>query len=761
MEAITPQLSKPGEVVESARLSLSSPAPDLDELMLDAKLRVPRPRGGLVSRVDLIQRARSSSCPVVGITAPAGYGKSTLLAEWADSEDRLVAGVSFDRFDDDPMALLVLLASAYARIDPGRADLRTEVRGFGSSVLGRAAPRLAAAFSACPAPFVLLLDDVHELRSPDCQDVLGLVMASIPDGSQLVAASRWEQPHLPRLRVSGAALALDARDLALDVAGAQQIFARAHVSLTPEAAAEVTARTEGWPAGLYLAAQLAAESGSSTLTVSGDDRQVADYLHRESLANQPDDVQRFLQRTAVLDHLGGPLCDAVLETSDSAERLRRLEASSLFVVPLHRQREWYRYHALFQEFLLAELRRREPGIVDGLHRRAADWYESNGAPAMAVEHLLRTAERHRAAQLATESAQSLYNAGRLSTLQRWLATLGDEEIAAWPPLAVNACVACVLTGDTVGSERWAAMVESASFDLPPRDGSASFESARAMLRALMCPNGPQSMLADATLALAEEPPWSLRRPNVLWLLAEAHLVLGDVDEAGDLFEDASTASIQVGIRNILIASQSELALLALDRGDSDRAGELVQLALGVIEASGLEDYASALLVYAAAARLAVSRGDVSAARRELGRAMRRRPAVTYVVPIGAVRLRLQLAAVYLALSEPTTAQHLLREIDDILRHRPALGTLVEETERLRARVCAAPAAGLSPSPLTHGELRVLPYLQTHLTFAQIAERLFISRNTVATHVHTIYRKLGVSSRDDCVQRATAAGMLGG
>ena len=553
---MTPQMSKPSGVGESEGQGLSSPAADLGELLLNAKLRVLRPRGEFVSRVDLIQRARSSGCRIVGITAPAGYGKSTLLAEWADCEDRRVGAVSFDRFDDDPIALLVLLASAYARIDPEGADLRVEVRGVGVSVLGRAAPRLAAAFSACPVPFVLLLDDVHELRSPDCQDVLGLVIAKIPDGSQLVAASRWEQPHLPRLRVSGDALALDARDLALDVDGAQQIFSQAQVSLTPEAATEVTARTEGWPAGLYLAAQIAAEGGTSTLTVSGDDRYVADYLYRESLANQPDDVQRFLRRTAVLDHLCGPLCDAVVGTSDSAEQLRRLEASSLFMVPLDRQREWYRYHALFREFLLAELRRREPDMVDVLHLRAADWYESNGSPAMAVEHLLRTAERHRAAQLATELSQPLYNAGRLSTLQRWLATLGDEAIAAWPPLAVHACLACVLTGDTVGSERWAAMVDAASFDLPPRDGYASFESAKAMLRATMCENGPQSMLADATLALAEEPPWSPRRPTVLWLLAEAHLLLGDVDEARDLFDEASTACTQMGIRNILIALAS-------------------------------------------------------------------------------------------------------------------------------------------------------------------------------------------------------------
>ena len=163
-----------------------------------------------------------------------------------------------------------------------------------------------------------------------------------------------------------------------------------------------------------------------------------------------------------------------------------------------------------------------------------------------------------------------------------------------------------------------------------------------------------------------------------------------------------------GRRNILLVSQAELALLALDRGDWERAGEHVRVARDVIEAWGLEDYSSALLLYAAAARLAFSRGDVSAARRELGRAMPRRPAATYVLPTIAVQVRLQLAAVYLALSEPTPAQHLLREIDDILRRRPALGTLVDETEKLRTTVSAAPAAGLSASPLTHAELRRAP-----------------------------------------------------
>ena len=179
---------------------------ELDRLLLDAKVSAPQPRKGSVSRAKLIETGRVSFRRVVAVTAPAGYGKSTLLAEWAEAEDRAVAWVSLDRVDDDPAILLTLLASAYARIAPGNGDLISEMTGVGVSALGRAAPRLAAVLSASPVPFVLILDDLHELQSPACHDVLSVVISGIPAGSQLVVASRSEQPHLPRLRASGDAL---------------------------------------------------------------------------------------------------------------------------------------------------------------------------------------------------------------------------------------------------------------------------------------------------------------------------------------------------------------------------------------------------------------------------------------------------------------------------------------------------------------------------------------------------------------------------
>ena len=504
---------------------------ELDESILYAKLMIPHPRSGEVSRAGLIQAARESGCRVVGVTAPAGYGKSTLLAQWALAEKRPVGWVTLDRIDDDPAALLTLLASACRRILPGNSDLIAEMGGLGISSLGRAAPRLASALRASASPFVLMLDDLHELGSPACHDVLSVVISGIPRGSQFVAASRSEQPHLPRLRVARDALELRASDLAMDAGGAETIFAEARISLTHELATVVTERTEGWPAGLYLAAMIARDSTGQALTVSGDDRYVADYLYRESLMQLPERTQRFLRRTAVLDQLSGPLCDALLGERGGQGRLRDLEASSLFLIPLDRQREWYRYHALFREFLLGELRRVESDNVTKLHLRAADWYQANGSPAMALEYLLNTAERNRCVQLMMELILPTYSAGQISTVQRWLSVVGDAAIEEYPPLAVLAGWTAALAGHTTEAQRWAALADAATFDEVPLDGTASFDSARAMLRALMCAHGPQRMMSDASLAVAQEPPWSAWRDTALLLSAEAHLLTGDTVQA--------------------------------------------------------------------------------------------------------------------------------------------------------------------------------------------------------------------------------------
>jgi len=733
-----------------------------DRFLLEAKFAIPEPFPGGVSRADLIEAARASERRVIAVSAPAGYGKSTLLAQWARTEERRVAWVSLDRLDDDPAALLTLLATAYARSSSSNADLVTDMGGgLGVSALGRAAPRLASAFRTSPSPFVLMLDDLHELRSPDCHDVLGVVVAGIPRGSQVVAASRSEQPYVPQLRVAGDAWEIGATDLAFDATGAEQVFSEALVDLTREQAVVVTDRTEGWPAGIYLAALIARHNDGAASSVSGDDRYVADYLYRESLLHLSEDTQRFLRRTAVLDQLCGPLCDALLGGAGASGQLRDLEASNMFLIPLDRRREWYRYHALFREFLLAELDRVEPDVVMKLHLRAADWYESHGSSVTALEHLLHTTERDRSVRLMTALTLPTYQAGQISTVQRWLSTVGDAAIEAYPPLAVLAGWIAALSAQTAEAQRWAAIIDAASYDLTPEDGTASFDSARAMLRSIMCPAGPQQAMIDATLAVTEEPPWSPWRDQALCISAEAHLLIGEPEQAVALFAQSSAVAASTGNADATILSESELALLAMERGQWREAAEHEEGALAAIEETRMHDYAMSVLAFAGAARLAVHRGDLEEVNRRLTQAMRARPSLTFALPYLAVRVRLHLGKVYFAMADAATARHLLREIDDIMLQRPALGTLGEEVSEFRRLLASdEQVEGTGGPPLTPAELRLLPYLQTHLTLREIGERLFVSRNTVSSEVSSIYRKLGVSSRHAAVEQATTIGLLG-
>lgn len=697
---------------------------------------------------------------MVAISAPSGYGKSILLSQWAAAENRPVAWVSLDRFDDDPATLLSLLSSAFVRATGADRSLIDDMGGHAISVLGRAAPRLATALNASREPFVLMLDDLHELSSPACHDVLGVVIAGIPHHSQLVAASRIEQPHIPRLRAAGETIEFGVDDLALDAEGAQHIFAEADIHLNRDAAEALVQSTEGWPVGLVLAAVIASESTDGTVGVTGDDRYVADYLYRESLTGLSADIQSFLRRTAVLEQFCAELCDAVIGADGSQILLRELETSNVFLIPLDRHRGWYRYHSLFGEFLRAELRRVEPGMIEHLHLRAADWYEAHLAPALAVEHLLAVSERDRCVRLVTQIALPTYQAGQLETVRRWIAALGQDAVAGYPPLSVLAGWLAVMSGQSGEADQRMHQIETASFDLPPADGTASFDSARAMLRSMMCAHGPDRALADAALSVSQEPPWSVWRDQAVCLSGEAHLLIGDVECAAALFDEASGLSATTGNHDVQVLSDAERAAIAMDKGNWVEATRLSEDALVVLERHRLMDYAISVLAFAGSARLALHRGDLTGAKRELTRAMRSRQFCGYASPALAVRARLSLAKTHFAMGDQASAQHLLREIGDIVIHRPALGSLVAEVSLFRAIIDAVGAQGQGTAPLTPAELRLLPYLQTHLTVPEIGARLFVSRNTVSTEVGSIYRKLGVSSRTGAVDRALALGLLG-
>lgn len=732
--------------------------PDLSTALLAGKVSAPRVRRGAVSRRALVEKARDGDARVVGVTAPPGYGKTTLLAQWAEAEDRPVAWATVDPLDDDPAALLSLLALACSAVSPAVAAVADEMRGTGPTMLGRSAPLLAAALARAPAPFVLFVDDLHEADSEACQDALGIVLRGVPEGSQVVVASRHEQAYLARRRVEGDVLEVGPDDLRVDATGARTVFESVGAAASDAELAAVVERCEGWPTGILLCA-LVVRDGGSVATLAGDDRFVADYLYRECLAQLAPETQHFLRCTAVLDQLSADVCDAVLEGTDSGARLREIEAAGLFLVPLDHRRGWFRYHALFREFLQAELRRTENDVVPALHRRAADWFAAHGLPARAVEHLLAAGEHDRAAVLVAGLALPTYQRGQVAAVSRWLGELGDAAVETSPLLAVVATWRALLLGESADAERWAAVVERFDTSGASADDRDAIESARCQIRAAMCVDGAERAVECARFAVAHEPAWSPWRDQALHLLGSTSLLVGDVEAAKEAFAESSTTAARAGNADSVILSEAELAVVAIGEGRWPTADEHARAAVRAVDAHHMEGYGTTALALAAAARVALHRGETTAGERFLARAMRARVPCTYVLPYLALRTRLQLAHAFATLGDRTTARHLVHEMDEILRRRPHVGLLAEEISAVRERLAEVAASSGAP-PLTPAELRLLPYLQTHLTMAEIGRRLYVSRNTVSSQVGSIYRKLGAGSRGGAVERAVALGLLG-
>lgn len=727
----------------------------LTRLLRDSKLRVPSPKRGAVSHARLIERAVLAGSSVVAVAAPAGYGKSTMLAEWAGAEARRVAWVSLDERDDDPAALLTLLAMACTPISPAVADIVDDMRGAGDTALLRSAPLLAAGLAAAPSPFVLFIDDVHDLESSACRDLLDVVLAGVPEGCQVVISGRYQPSYLARPRLEGKLFEIGPDDLRIDTVGARSLFSG--VDLSDDNLGRLVERCEGWPVGLTLCA-LIARDGGDPLAFSGDDRFVSDYLYRECLAGLPEDLQRFLRRTAVLTQFSARTCDDVLETRRSAEFLRALEERGLFLVPLDRARGWYRYHALFREFLLAEFHRIDTADVVTTHARAAAWYESNGLAAHAIDHFLAAGDSTNATRLISAVALATHHAGQLTHLNRWFSEVGDSALLADPLAAVLASWVALLRGDPIATERWASLIdridESSGVEI-----STEFLSLRAMLRAAMCREGVRSAVSEAAFAVALQDSWSPWREQALKIQGTALFMNGDVIAAREAFTAASLLAPQLGTDAERL-NDGYLALLDIEEGDWQAASRRIQVALSAIEANRVEDYSTTSLSFAVAARVAVHDGDSRAVERLLTKAMRMRVVCTYVAPALAIPVRIQLAKAYLARSDRAAAGLLLSEVDEILRQRPDAGRLVDDADELRRQLSAASGV-LGAVPLTLAELRLMPYLQTHLTLAEIGDRLSVSRNTVNSQVASIYRKLGAATRGAAVARAVEVGLLGG
>ena len=459
--------------------------------LVETKLAAPRTRPGSVPKTGVITRLRASQQPFATVIAPAGYGKTTLLARWAEMDPRPFAWVALDGRDDDGIVFLRYIAAAIHRVEPLAPAVFDALGGPGASIWSMAVPRVGSALATLQRPLVLVLDDLHAVRNRSCLDVLAALHEYVPPGSQIAVASR-EEPALPlaRWRTRGFLHEVGVADLRLDEREAGVLLHGAGVELDPAGVADLTGRTEGWPAGLYLAA-LSLQAGSPgparAETFTGEDRFVSEYFRYELLSRLPEAEARFLLHTSVLDSMCGGLCDAVVQTTRSASTLASLEHSNGFVVPLDRRGEWYRYHHLFGQLLRTELERSDPAVAAVLYRRAMTWCMANDQAEAAVRYGHAADERYTVAGLIDTLAQPLYYDGRMATVEEWLSWFGDQDLARFPALAVYGAWFRAMTGRPAEAARWLSLAEGATSAIPLSDGSATIAPWAANLRAYMMP----------------------------------------------------------------------------------------------------------------------------------------------------------------------------------------------------------------------------------------------------------------------------------
>ncbi len=724
---------------------------------------------GSVRRVAMLDRLRQGgSFPVVSVVAPAGYGKTTVLAQWAEGNGQAFAWVSLDERDNDPKVLLSYVAEALDAVEPVGRRVFDALACPGSSVPGSVVPRLGAALASMTSPVVLVLDDVQVLRDAECRAALPVLADHVPEGSQLVLAGR-DEPPLPvaRLRAAGRLLEIGPHDLAFTLGEAASLLREAGITLGHDDLAELHRRSEGWPAGLYLAA-LSLRSGGSdkdpTASFTGEHQLVSQYMETEFLARISPRQWVFLTRTAALERMCGPLCEAVLEDPGAAATLAAVARSNLLLVPLDRQGQWYRYHQLLRDLLLAELRRLEPDVIPVLRRRAARWCLRNGLSEEALEYSMAAGDVDMAAGLAADRVVWARWQGRAATVDRWLGWLDERgAIEQQPMLTAVAGVISAVAGRAAEAERWADAADRWQGREAPARKDPAAEAWTAVLRAMLCRDGIEQMRADADEAARRFAAAGIApTPAAPLTQGAARVFSGDLDGGDAFLADAVSRGEEVDAAETLAIAVCERSLVAMARGEWTAAGALAEQARTVLDQAGIDESYVTPLACAVGARTALHRGDIPAARQELVSGHRLRHRLTYALPHLAVQARIELARACIVLNDLAAARTLMRETDELLRRRPGLGPLAGQADELRAQVSRRRSpGGLGTSALTAAELRLLPMLATHLSLRDIADEMSLSRATIKAQATSIYRKLGASTRSQAVTLARDLGLLDG
>ncbi len=600
----------------------------LPQALVTTKLRTPR------SRPNLVERPRLRDVLVAGqgrrltlVSAPAGFGKTTLLGEWAEdlsAAGRSVAWVSLDGSDNDPTRFMAYLVDALRAVEEGVGDgilasLRSPEPPPVEAVMGTLVNDLANAHREV----VMVLDDYHLIGSEPVHDAVSFLLEHLPENAHLIVSSRTDLPlPLPKLRARAQMAEIRAADLRFTTEEATAFLGDVMgLTLSAEDVAALEEITEGWVVALQLAAlsmRDREDASGFARAFSGSNRHVLDFLAEEVLERQPESVRDFLLRTSVLERMSAPLCDALTGRSDGQVMLERLERENLFVVALDDDRVWYRYHHLFADFLRARLRRESPELAGELQLLASGWYEDNGQAAEAIRHALSAPDHERAARLMEREVKQAWSRGEGPTVLRWLEALPAGAKRRRPRLFLQHAQALVLIGQPDDVELLLKEAERAA-EAPGQDRRflLGFASAVRSWRARLRGDVPSAVeLAQLALLLLPDEEGHLRNFAAV-SLGDALRAAGDLSAASEVFAEATETGRDAGHVYGTLNAMVWQARVHAERGRLREAEEAYRRALRFVTEEGVELFPPAGVVHIGMADLSYERNDLDGAERDL------------------------------------------------------------------------------------------------------------------------------------------------
>jgi LuxR family transcriptional regulator, maltose regulon positive regulatory protein len=729
----------------------------------EVKLRVFAPAPEMIDRPRLFGALVASRASLVLLAAPAGFGKTTLLAHWKEAEQRPFAWLALDESDNDPAVLWSGILEAIQRVRPGFGGAaETALRSAHVNVLDALVPLILHELQTTGSDLVVALDDYHVLVNEDCHRSIAFFLDAKPAAVQLVLAGRADPPiPIAKLRAAGELVELRAPELSF-TQEEEAVFLNEslRLDLGPEALGVLHERTEGWPAGVYLASlsmRNAPDRDAFVSSFGGSNRHVVDYLTEVVLGSLDCEQRGLLLETSVLDTLTAPLCDAVTERTDSGQRLAELERENLFLVPLDDRRERYRYHQLFAGLLRSQLEQREPDHLRELHRRASAWMEDAGDLHGAARHAVAAGEVARAGELVLAQWLAHPDAPRArpETMLQWLEPLPATASKDDPRLAL--LEAWLFSAQRRHEDAEAALAlagqADASSALP--DGTLVRDAANYVRACFPWEDvGGFRSHAEAVPLASVTAFW---RPVVLQSLGWARYLSGDLQAAKEPLERAAVAALEVDQTPVFAAANAVLARIALADGDVDEAELLARKGLSALEAQGLDDPPGAGSIHLALGAALFQRGGAPEASDLMVRGLAQLRLRGDVLEIADALL--VYAPVRRTLETLPSARALIKEAGSLLAGCTDPGILAEQLEDVARALTPAHRRIDGASELTERELEVLRYLAEGLPKRDIGRVLFLSYNTIHSHTKSIYQKLRVSSRQAAVERARELGAL--